>query len=54
MAEYKADFIKIPTDKTNGFQTMPVEPHKRLKDEEIRIEMCEEKDSERIVRSQHL
>ncbi|KAF1941241.1 hypothetical protein EJ02DRAFT_455313 [Clathrospora elynae] len=49
MSQPKAAFIKIPTDKTGGFQTMPVEPEKRLSESDIRIELCTEKDVEKIA-----
>ncbi len=49
MASKKADFIKVDT-MGRGPQTMPVEPEERLPDEEIRIEMCTEKDAEKVVR----
>ena len=48
MSHQKAEFIKIPTEKT-GFQTMPVEPEKRLADSEIAIEPCDVTDVEKIV-----
>lgn len=50
MGEYKAEFIKIPTDKTNGYQTKPVEPDRRLKDEDIRLALCDVNDADKIVR----
>ncbi|KAF2125950.1 acyl-CoA N-acyltransferase [Dothidotthia symphoricarpi CBS 119687] len=48
MAQKKADFIKVPTG-PSGFQTMPVEPDKRLPDSEISIRMCNEGDAEKIA-----
>jgi hypothetical protein len=50
MSQQRASFIKVPTDITGGFQTMPVEPEKRLPESEISIELCTEKDAEKIVR----
>jgi hypothetical protein len=49
MSQPKAAFIKVPTESTGGFQTMPTEPEKRLPDSDIRIELCTEKDADRIV-----
>lgn len=49
MAQYKADFIRVPTGPT-GFQTMPVDPEKRLPDADISIRLCDEHDAEKIVR----
>jgi GNAT superfamily N-acetyltransferase len=49
MSQQTASFIKIPTDKTGGFQTLPTEPEKRLPNSDIRIELCTEKDADKIV-----
>lgn len=49
MAQYKAEFIKVPTD-VHGFQTMPTEPHARIADSDLTVELCDEKDAEKIVR----
>jgi GNAT superfamily N-acetyltransferase len=54
MAQQKAAFIKIPTDQTDGFQTMPVEPSRRLPDSDIRIELCTERDAEKIAQGLYL
>lgn len=48
MAQQKAVFIKVPTDQV-GFQTMPVEPERRMKDTEISVKICTENDAEKIV-----
>lgn len=48
MSQPKAAFIKVPTG-ANGFQTMPVEPERRLPESAISIELCDEKDAEKIV-----
>lgn len=48
MSGQKADFIRVPTS-TRGVQTMPVEPEKRLPESAVSIEMCNEKDAEKIV-----
>jgi GNAT superfamily N-acetyltransferase len=53
MADYKADFIKIPTHETNGFQTKPVEPQKRLKDNDITIEHCTTNDAVDIAKAMY-
>jgi len=49
MASHKAEFIKVPTDNSDGFQTMPVEPSRRLSESELRIEKCTPDDAEKIV-----
>ena len=54
MAEQKATFIKVPTDLTNGFQTMPVEPSRRLPESDIRIELCTERDATKIAEGLYL
>ena len=54
MAEQKAAFIKVPTDLTNGFQTMPVEPSRRLPESDIRIELCTEHDATKIAEGLYL
>ncbi|KNG44729.1 acyl-CoA N-acyltransferase [Stemphylium lycopersici] len=48
MAQQKAVFIKVPTDQV-GFQTMPVEPERRMKDTEISVKICTENDAEKIA-----
>lgn len=48
MAEYKADFIRIPPA-ASGPQTMPVEPGRRIPESEVRIEMCTVEDAGKIV-----
>jgi hypothetical protein len=47
MSQYKADFIEVPVVPE---QTAPVDPEKRLPDSEIRIELCDESDADKIVR----
>jgi hypothetical protein len=47
MSQYKADFIEVPVVPE---QTTPVDPEKRLPDSEIRIELCDESDADKIVR----
>ena len=49
MAQQKAAFIKVPTDTTGGFQTMPTEPSRRIPDADIRLELCTEADAPKIV-----
>jgi len=49
MADYKAEFIKIPIDPANGFQTHPVEPQARLPDTEITVSLCTPADAPRIA-----
>jgi hypothetical protein len=49
MSQQKAAFIKVPTEATGGFQTMPTEPEKRLPDSDIRLELCTEEDADKIV-----
>ena len=51
MASQKAEFIKVPTDNSDGFQTMPTEPSRRLSESELRIEKCTPDDAEKIVSS---
>ena len=51
MAEYQAEFIKIPTHATDGFQTMPVKPDKRIPADDIVLEICDERDADKIVSS---
>jgi hypothetical protein len=51
MSQPKQSFIKIPVA-AGEQQTMPVDPEKRLRDSEIRIEPCVEEDAEKIVSSQ--
>jgi hypothetical protein len=48
MSQAKQSFIKIPVA-ADEQQTMPVDPEKRLRDSEIRIEPCVEQDAEKIV-----
>lgn len=48
MASHNTNFIKIPV-KEGSFQTMPVEPSKRISDDEIKIELCSADDAYRIV-----
>jgi hypothetical protein len=48
MSQAKPRFIKIPVA-ADEQQTMPVDPEKRLRDSEIRIEPCVEQDAEKIV-----
>jgi GNAT superfamily N-acetyltransferase len=54
MTEQKAAFIKVPTDNTDGFQTMPVEPSRRLPESDMRIELCTEQDAEKIAEGLYL
>ncbi|KAF2691808.1 hypothetical protein K458DRAFT_411516 [Lentithecium fluviatile CBS 122367] len=49
MAAYRASFIKVPTHATNGIQTMPVEPHNRLKDSDISLSLCTSADAPSIA-----
>jgi len=49
MAQQKTAFIKVPTDTTGGFQTMPTEPSRRIPDADIRLELCTEADAPKIV-----
>ncbi|KAF1829839.1 acyl-CoA N-acyltransferase [Decorospora gaudefroyi] len=50
----KAPFIKVPTDKTGGFQTMPTDSSRRLSDKQVRIELCTEADAEEIAEGLYL
>ncbi|KAI4912233.1 uncharacterized protein J4E92_010084 [Alternaria infectoria] len=54
MAPQKAEFIKVPTDNSDGFQTMPVEPSRRLSESELRIEKCTPDDAEKIAEGLYL
>ncbi|KAI4649973.1 uncharacterized protein J4E78_008254 [Alternaria triticimaculans] len=54
MAAQKAEFIKVPTDNSDGFQTMPVEPSRRLSESELRIEKCTPDDAEKIAEGLYL
>jgi hypothetical protein len=49
MTQTKAAFIKIEGIPPGFEQTRPVEPEKRLPESEIRIEVCDESDAEKIV-----
>lgn len=55
MVDHKEELIKIPTHKTDEAPRvpnvpLPVEEHKRLKDDEIQIERCTANDMPAIVR----
>jgi hypothetical protein len=52
MSQPNANFIEVPV-MPGEQQTMPVQPEKRLKDSEIRIEPCVEQDAEKIVSYDH-
>ncbi|KAI4653450.1 hypothetical protein J4E93_001216 [Alternaria ventricosa] len=54
MTDQKAEFIKVPTDNSDGFQTMPVEPSRRLSESELRIEKCTPDDAEKIAEGLYL
>ncbi|KAI2478858.1 acetyltransferase [Pyrenophora tritici-repentis] len=49
MAQQKAAFIKVPTEQTDGFQSMPTEPSNRLPDTDLRTEICTETDALKIA-----
>lgn len=48
MAQTKADFIKVPVAE-GSYQTMPVEPEKRIADSDITLKYCDVDDAEFIV-----
>ncbi|KAF2844982.1 hypothetical protein T440DRAFT_297360 [Plenodomus tracheiphilus IPT5] len=48
MLQAKADFIKIPTG-SDGFQTHPTKPSKRLPDVDITLKPCDASDAEKIA-----
>lgn len=48
MSQQNPGFIKVPTSAA-GSHTMPVQAEKRLPESAISIELCHEKDAEKIV-----
>ncbi|KAL6703720.1 hypothetical protein ACN47E_009414 [Coniothyrium glycines] len=49
MAQWKSDFIKVPTDGPDGFQTMPTQATRRLPEADLKIELCDENDADKIA-----
>ncbi|PSN69813.1 acyl-CoA N-acyltransferase [Corynespora cassiicola Philippines] len=53
MAQTKADFIKVPVAE-GSYQTMPVEPEKRIADSDITLKYCDIDDAEFIAKSLYI
>jgi len=52
MAQIETTPVTIPAEQ-QGPQTRPVEPERRLKDDDIRIEVCTVDDAMTLVSEQH-